>query len=120
MTFIRLQFQRGKARTAKWYPGSAQATLTTPINRYNCGMTVGHGFYHVFSHTDPIGAKCCVLGWFDDGRVSVALPVGGCGVVGRVDVQITEWPEYATPDQRASWDALPLRSLVKDAEIQPE
>lgn len=118
MGFYRLEFRRGKAKTAKVYQGQAPARITTAINRYNCGMTVGSGWYSRFTHQDPVGSTCGVLGWFDDGRVNVALPVGGCGLLGRADVEIAEWPDYVTDEQRASWDHLPKLSLVRDGEIQ--
>jgi hypothetical protein len=57
------------------------------------------------------------MGWFSDGRVSVALPVGGFGILGRADVEITSWPDYVTAEHRAEWEALPAISRVVDGEM---
>jgi hypothetical protein len=116
-TYTRLTFRRGKSKDAREYPGSVPAITRTPIKRYNCGMTVGSGWYRHYSHTDAIGSLCAVAGWFSDGRVSVALPVGGFGILGRADVEITSWPDYVTAEQRAEWEALPAISRVVDGEM---
>jgi hypothetical protein len=115
-----LSVKYGKSKNAKTWPGSAPAALTVPLNRYNCGMTVGNGWYHRLSHVDPAGSACAVFGWFSDGRVQVALPHGGCGIVGRADVEVREWPSFVTDDQRAAWAALPMVSRVVDGEMLAE
>lgn len=117
-TFTKLKFQRVIKPAAKWYDGRADAVTTTPLRRYHCGMTVGHGFYRHHTHTDPVGSACAVYGWFSDGRVAVHLPGGGCGLLGRADVEVTRWPNYVDTDTRAGWDGLPRVSRVADGEIQ--
>jgi hypothetical protein len=115
--FYRIMFRRGQSAKAKEYQGQAGAVTTAPIRRYKCGMTVGHGWYRHFTHEDAAGAACGVLGWFDDGRVNVALPVGGCGLLGRADVEIVSWPDSVPAERRAEWDALPRVSRLTDGEM---
>lgn len=116
-TFYKPTYKVGKSKTAKVYPGEIPAITLVAINRYNCGMTVGHGWYRKFSHTDQIQSTCQVLGWFSDGRVSVSMPHGGYGILGTADVQITSWPDYVPEERRAEWLALPQISRVQNNEM---
>lgn len=116
--FYRITFTRSQRRAAKEYQGRVDAVTAVAINRYNCGMTVGHGWYKRFAGADPVGSQCSVLGWMDDGRVSVALPVGGTGLLGRGDIEVVAWPDYVPAERRAEWDSLPRISRVIDGELQ--
>jgi predicted Fe-S protein YdhL (DUF1289 family) len=120
MTFTRIERRFGKSKRAKVYLAEIPAVTTVAIRRYNCGMTVGHGWYHVHAHTDPVGSECGINGWWDDGTVTVRFPGGGCGRLGRADVEITSWPEFTTDEQRAQWAALPRVSRVDENGDTPE
>lgn len=93
-----------------------KAILVTPIRRYNCGMTVGHGWYENYSHTDPAGAPIKILGAFEDGRLSVELTHGGCSVLGKLDVHIVDCDEL-TREEKEFLRNIPCISHVTDQEL---
>lgn len=95
----------------------APAKLHKAINRYASGMTVGHGSYKMWVGTDPIGAQCRgVYGAFADGRLVIEMPGGGCTVLGKADVEITDYSNL-TDEEQSFISGLPIISLVKDDEI---
>jgi len=118
MGFYKITRRFGKSKRAKEWQGAAPAQTRVAIRRYHCGMTVGSGWYRHYIYTNSIGASCAVLGWFDDGRVSVELPGGGCGLLGRADVDIVSWPDFVPIERRDEWDRLPMVSRVQGEEIQ--
>jgi hypothetical protein len=95
---------------------SARATLTVPLNRYACGMTVGHGWYKRLERVDQPGAEVRITGAWADGRLSVELPHGGFGVLGTSDVQVVD-VSALTDDERTYLRALPPCSRVVAGEL---
>jgi hypothetical protein len=95
---------------------AAKATLSAPVNRYRCGLTVGAGWYKDLEGTDPVGAQCSVYGAWVDGRIMVNLPRGGCATLGAADVTLTDLSDL-TPEERDFLAALPPVSRVRAGEI---
>jgi hypothetical protein len=60
----------------------ATAELTAEYRRYNCGATVGGGWYENYQRTDPVGAECGVYGITPGGELAVRLPGGGYSATG--------------------------------------
>lgn len=52
---------------------SISAKLVTPIQRWHCGMTVGHGLYARKTSITPAGTDVEITGFWSDGAFSVKI-----------------------------------------------
>ncbi len=83
---------------------SVPARLLVPVDRFDAGMTVGNGHYHMYSHTDRPGAPVQILGFFTNGTVNTGFTGGGCGLLSMADVEIIEWPAEIPAEERELYE----------------
>lgn len=95
----------------------ASTRLAKAVNRYTSGMTVGHGWYTMYTTTDQPGAEMRgVYGAFADGRLCVEMPGAGCCCLGLEDVEFTD-TSALTDEEKQFLFNLPRISLIRDDEI---
>lgn len=69
---------KGNVTQERYY---AAAVLTAPRRRFDCGATVGSGWWELELEPNPVGAACAVYG-FGGGELTVRLPGGGFSSTG--------------------------------------
>lgn len=57
-------------------------------------MIVGHGLYHEYSYTSPVGSPVTIYGIDSLGKVNVGLSPSAYTILGSGDVEIVDWCDF--------------------------